>query len=769
MMATYEQWFHGKPELAILQMLGLFDRPAPQDEIAVLRAPPAIAGLTDALDGLPHGAWNEAVTALQDVGLLAAGSETLDAHPLVRQHFGEQLKREQPEAWREGHGRLYEHLKGKATASPCTAEEMEPLYTAVVHGCLAGMPEEAFRKIYRLRIAGENNQERTTEKLGAVDGEVAVLSAFFNPPWEAEPLVKGLLWRTQAHVLNAAGDALRAQGRLREAKPLLERGFAILRDDGARDASASAASLSRLFRLLGNLGEAERYAVQSVDLARERGNDSLAMLSETVLGAALHALGRLNDAAKHFENAELILKRLPPDAAVRGFRYDDLLLDLGDYPSVLERAGIALEVATKNAWPLRIAVSHRSLGQGHLSAARAEPDQAKHHLGKAKDYLDDAVNGLRRANHQEFIPLGLLARAALLTHTGAFADARHDLDEALALSTRCGFRLYEADAHLGFAHLHLAVGEPADARKHLGDTRTIIRQTGYRRRKKELAHLESLAKVPTNDEHDAPGNRVLDAAVAAAEVFGPRLVSVYALGSLAHGGFSPLVSDVDVAFILEDPLLPSDSAGMETVKRSVVGLGLPLAERLSIFWGSQASLRGAGAGGRFPPLDRLDLLQHGRLLAGRDERAGLLAPSHRDLVIGAADFALKSSLRQPESVQQILDPTLLVQQGIRPVTKRVLFPVRFLYTARTGEIGRNEDASADYVRLGGSASPLVAEALRWRDEPPSDGAALALLSVHLLPLYLEFLDDHARRMEEYGEAELATGLRAWSRELGGPG
>ena len=32
-------------------MIGLFDRPAEEDEIAALRAEPAIAGLTDALAG----------------------------------------------------------------------------------------------------------------------------------------------------------------------------------------------------------------------------------------------------------------------------------------------------------------------------------------------------------------------------------------------------------------------------------------------------------------------------------------------------------------------------------------------------------------------------------------------------------------------------------------------------------------------------------------------------------------------------------------------
>src|SRR5262249_52489173 len=79
------------------------------------------------------------------VGLLALstdGDERLDAHPLVREHFAELLRREQPAAWREGHRRLYEHLKRKSAQYPETIEEMAPLYTAVVHGCMANMPEK---------------------------------------------------------------------------------------------------------------------------------------------------------------------------------------------------------------------------------------------------------------------------------------------------------------------------------------------------------------------------------------------------------------------------------------------------------------------------------------------------------------------------------------------------------------------------------------------------------------------------------------------------
>src|SRR6266849_2270243 len=122
----------------------------------------------------------------------------------------------------------------------------------------------------------------------------------------------------------------------------------------------------------------------------------------------------------------------------------------------------------------------------------------------------------------------------------------------------------------------------------------------------------------------ADGEKVLLAAAAAFRAaVGDRLLAAYALGSLAHGGFSPLVSDVDLAVIVDDPLRPSDPNTIGAVAEAVTGGGTALHQRLSVFWGTPATLRGERVGGRFPPLDRLDLLEHGRLLAGQDARGGV--------------------------------------------------------------------------------------------------------------------------------------------------
>ena len=255
------------------------------------------------------------------------------------------------------------------------------------------------------------------------------------------------------------------------------------------------------------------------------------------------------------------------------------------------------------------------------------------------------------------------------------------------------------------------------------------------------------------------GQAVLGLAVQRARaVWGQRLVAAYGLGSLAHGGFSELVSDVDFGLVLEGPLTAEDAA---LVKTLASGIDAPLADRLSVFWGARTTLEGDASIGRFPPLDRLDLIRYGRLLHGQDVRDGLPVPSQRELVVKAAESGLGMAQR-PDHRKAFAEPARLLSTGLKPLTKTILFPVRFLYTARTGEIGRNHDAANHFVQSEpGPMGDLAAAALSWRERPPApdDASARKLLEAGLVPIYRLFLYDHAERMEEYGESELAEKLR----------
>ena len=283
------------------------------------------------------------------------------------------------------------------------------------------------------------------------------------------------------------------------------------------------------------------------------------------------------------------------------------------------------------------------------------------------------------------------------------------------------------------------------------------------------------------------GRAVLAEAVAAYEAaLGPRLVAAYALGSLAHGGFSSLVSDVDLGLVLADPPTSDDPETLRLVAESVKAGGSVLHERLSVFWGTPATLRGEADGGRFPPLDRLDLVENGRLLAGVDVRAGLPVPDRAELTAEGAAFALDflgpghTTTAAPAAsglgslapagatvMDEIRHPERLLAEGPRHVTKIVLFPVRFLYTAATGRVGTNEAAAAHHLAQDGAPGrELVAAALAWRTTPPDDPRAAAeLLRRQLVPLYVHYLDDHIARLTALGEPDLATAFGRWKDGL----
>src|SRR5262245_45216772 len=65
------------------------------------------------------------------------------------------------------------------------------------------------------------------------------------------------------------------------------------------------------------------------------------------------------------------------------------------------------------------------------------------------------------------------------------------------------------------------------------------------------------------------------------ESLGDRLLGVYLLGSLAHGGFSRRYSDVDVALISSDGLAPSELQGLTS---QVATQFLEIVQPVSIFW-----------------------------------------------------------------------------------------------------------------------------------------------------------------------------------------
>jgi hypothetical protein len=199
-------------------LLGLFDRPADEKAIAVLLNPPAIRGLTETLIDLSPTEWRTIVARLRRARLLAGEDphnlRHLDTHPLVREYFGEQLRSQQTDAWKECHRRLYNHYRTLAPQLPDSLREMEPLFLAVICGCNCGLYREALHDVYIPRIQ-RGDALFAANVLGARGPLLSVLVHFFeNGRWGSPVGMdcerQGLTAEDQLFVLMQAGLYLTA-------------------------------------------------------------------------------------------------------------------------------------------------------------------------------------------------------------------------------------------------------------------------------------------------------------------------------------------------------------------------------------------------------------------------------------------------------------------------------------------------------------------------------------------------------------------------------
>ena len=486
-MAAFETLFGEGPELDLLRILGLFDGPVDETVIEALLADPPIEGLTDHLTRGGPSAFGDAQATLRRTKLLAGESRhdppRLDSHPLVREHFGEQLQSDRPEAWRTGHGCLFEHFKLTKDVPKPKLEDLVPLYAAVAHGCAAGRHREAFDEVYRTRI--QRRQEfYSINKLGAFGSDLAAVSSFFETPWSK--LAGGLPEGDQAFLLNEAGFCLRAVGRLREAAKPMEAALDsfVARKDWV-NASAQSGNLSELQLTRGGVDAAVQYGRRAVGYADRNGDRFLRMVNRTTQADAEHQAGRRKAAEKLFREAERLQQERQPQYrflySLWGYRYCDLLLAQGQPAEARRRATQTLEwVRAAGLDLLSMALDQLTLGRAALALGD---------LPEAAERLDEAINHLRVAGHQEFVARGLLARAELHRRQGAFNRARRDLREVEKIARRGGMRLFLTDFHLESARLALAESDPAAAREHLDKARQLVAETGYHRRDPDLDEI----------------------------------------------------------------------------------------------------------------------------------------------------------------------------------------------------------------------------------------------------------------------------------------
>ncbi|QFZ21315.1 AfsR/SARP family transcriptional regulator [Saccharothrix syringae] len=281
---------------------------------------------------------------------------------------------------------------------------------------------------------------------------------------------------------------------------LFEGGLRAAREAGSRRGeSACLHGLAVVCRERRSADEARRYLRQALEIAAELGDRDAESAQLDELGGLYLVEDRLTEALEAFRTAEALTAHAPHTLLHASVTNSLGLVhrDLGQYDEALTYLGRALVMASRSSFPhagpltsWSIAAVHHYQGR-HEEAVREfegilrTSQESGFELGEAWALLGLCTARRCLGDLVESLDLGrrslALARkldlprleCEVLDAIGEVTVALADLDQAHKVfaqaeeqSRRCGARRYEARAAEGFAHVALARGDRAEARRH---------------------------------------------------------------------------------------------------------------------------------------------------------------------------------------------------------------------------------------------------------------------------------------------------------------
>jgi tetratricopeptide (TPR) repeat protein len=528
-MATYTEWLEHherSAELTVLRLIGLFDRPADPDAMVALLSDRQMRTFTGELEQ-GGDVWNNAVDALREMGLLNREFPdqpgTLDAHPLVREHFRDQLHKEYEDWWLQGNRTLFRFYQTQAPERPDNSRDMNALYAAVTHGCAAGLHQQVFDEVLLQRVWRDRRTNFSTRRLGMTGSDLVALSNYFYPQQWTVLRTPSLSTRARVLVLTNAGVRLRQLGRLVDARDCFG---AVVREIDPRttqpeeleDASYAAAQYCELLVIAGKLkGDADESAGalfngwRAVEYS-DRGSDAyFSMHSRSSLAEVYFMLNDQAQADALFEQAMSIERERHPRPP---FLYSQSLFRYGYFLIETGRAEILLQGAADDpSWGrnsedsslLSDAIRLLILGAAHRALVEAG-NRTPAFLSEGEKILDDALSAFQIAGYADYTVRGLLERAHFyraLRKTRYHTEALADLARAAAEAKRGRMDLLYADVLLQQVACYLDVwpvmtrperlsikGRITDGLK---EATRLIATIGYGRRQAMLASLQEAA------------------------------------------------------------------------------------------------------------------------------------------------------------------------------------------------------------------------------------------------------------------------------------
>jgi tetratricopeptide (TPR) repeat protein len=497
-MESYQIWLGEGPALSVLRVLGLFDRPADERALEALLKSPAIPGLTESLIDLRPTEWRTILAKLRRARLLAAegphNSGDLDTHPLVREYFGEQLRSQRSEAWKECNKRLFYYYRALAPPQPDSFRDMEPLFLAVICGCNAGLFREALHEIYLPRIQ-RGNAYFAANVLGATGPLLSVLVHFFEhgrwgSPVETTVEEQSLTAEDQLFILMQAAKYLAATRGLGapEARICYERAEPLCHFlNHPRRLCLALRGQWRYSLMADKLRATMQFAERVYSLAQGQNDAALMLGTYSGLACTLYFLGDFESARKYARHGVQIWRSgsvqsyaEDVDAPVVGCLCHEALSEwhVGEIAScrtaLAEAISLAKELKDMTAlalalnWAASLGYAERNPAEVDRLASELIELSTRHnfgywlalgaiHRGWSHSASGDTAEGIRWIEHgiRDFratgsvlaLP-GYLARKAEALHLAdCTSEAREAIDEAEALAERFEQRYWCAELH----------------------------------------------------------------------------------------------------------------------------------------------------------------------------------------------------------------------------------------------------------------------------------------------------------------------------------
>ena len=496
-MESYQTWFGEGPELSVLRVLGLFDRPADEKALEALLKPPSIPGLTESLTDLSSTEWRTILARLRRARLLAGEDPhsrgDLDTHPLIREHFGEQLESQRTEAWKECNRRLFDYYRTLAPELPESFREMEPLFLAVICGCHAGLFREALHDVYIPRIQ-RGSDGFAANVLGARGALLSVLVHFFEDGRWGSPIettVEGqsLTAEDQLFILiQAALNITAMRESAPEARICYERAESLCHSLN-RPLLLYVALMGqwRYSLVAGKLAAAMPLAKRLYSLAQEQ-NDPTLMIGACAVGVGMHYYSGDFETARQYTTRALQIWRSggvrspfqEVDAQPVSCLSHEALLEwhFGEIPSshaaIAEAISLAKELNDMHGLALaliyaaqlayyersgaeveRLASDLIELSTRHSFAhwlaggevLRGWARSASGNTAEGLSWIEDGIEDYRATGSTLLGPLFLALKAEALHLADRTSDALQAITEAEALVERTGRRYISAELH----------------------------------------------------------------------------------------------------------------------------------------------------------------------------------------------------------------------------------------------------------------------------------------------------------------------------------